>query len=339
MAPLYALILAGGASSRFWPLSGDAHPKYLLRPDGKRTLLQMAFDRASACAGPENVLVVTAGAQADGVRKALPALAAENLCIEPSRRDTAAAISLGCKVVAGRNSGADVLVLPADTLLEPGDALARAVDAARGQADFETAIHVFGVRPSHAEGAYGYIERGEPAGGGIFGVKSFVEKPGDAARALIARGFLWNVGCFLFRLDTFDRELAAHLPTHSNRLRPANPGAVTPEDYEGLQSISIDYGLIEKARNLRVCVVEATFDDIGTWDALLRSGSGGNQGALVTVAGRGNSVVAPGRAVAVVGESDLLIVADGERILVMKKGMGQQVKQAAQNAPEPKPDA
>lgn len=332
MPSLFAIILAGGASSRFWPLSGDEHPKYLLRPDGKRTLIELAFERALACTDAGRILVVTSAAQADGVRRALPALPAQNVCVEPARRDTAAAIGLGCKAVAAREADADVLVLPADTLIEPKGAFAAAVAAARAAPGVADAIHVFGVRPAEPQAGYGYIERGDALGNGVFAVRRFVEKPGDGARDLIARGFLWNVGCFLFRLATFDREMASHLPTHSQRLHPAQPGAVTAEDYTGLPSISIDYGLIEKARNLRVAVVEATFDDIGTWDALLRAGGAG-QGILIS-SGQGNIAIAPGRTVAVVGADDLLIVADGERILVMRKGAGQQVKQAAQKAAE-----
>jgi len=332
MTSLYALILAGGASSRFWPLSGDDHPKYLLRPDGARSLIELAFERALACTGAASrVLVVTSQAQAAGLIAALPALPPENLCVEPARRDTAAAITLGCKSVAGRATGADLLVLPADTLIEPANALADAVRAARAAPGYEGAIHVFGVRPGHAEGGYGYIEPGDKVGDNVFAARSFVEKPGERAADLVARGFLWNAGCFLFRLETFERELSNHLPTHSARLRPAAPGAVTPEDYNGLQSISIDYGVIEKVRNLRVATVEATFDDIGTWDALLRHGAG--QAVIGT--GAGNVAIAPGRTVAVVGADDLLVVAEGDRILVMRKGAGQQVKKIAKPGAEP----
>lgn len=333
MPSLFAIILAGGASSRFWPLSGDEHPKYLLRPDGKRTLIELAFERALACTDASRILVITSSAQAAGVRQALPGLPAENVCVEPARRDTAAAIGLGCKAVAARESGADVLVLPADTLIEPGSAFAAAVAAARAAPGAGDAIHVFGVRPAEPQGGYGYIERGEAMGGGVFAVKRFVEKPGEGARDLIARGFLWNVGCFLFRLAAFDREMASHLPAHSQRLHPAQPGSVSAEDYRGLPSISIDYGLIEKARNLRVAVVDATFDDIGTWDALLRAGAAG-QGRMIST-GNGNVAIAPGRTVAIVDADDLLVVADGDRILVMRKGAGQQVKQVARQAAEP----
>lgn len=332
---LFALILAGGASSRFWPLSGDEHPKYLLRPDGKESLLELAWQRATACTEAANILVVTSKAQAEGVRRALPQLDAGNLCLEPTRRDTAAAIALGCKAVAARDAAADVLVLNADTLIEPLDAFARAVNAARALPDYAGAIHVFGVKAARPEGAFGYIEPGSQVGPGVHAVASFVEKPGERAAELIKRGLLWNAGCFFFRLETFQREMATHLPALMDRLRPAGPGSVAEEDYNALQSISIDYGLIEKARNLRVALLDAEFDDIGTWDALLRRMPAGG---AVSIGGTGNAALAPGRTVAVVGESDLLVVAEGDKILVLKRGHGQQVKQAAQ-ALEPKRNA
>lgn len=337
MANLHALILAGGASSRFWPLSGDQHPKYLLRVNGSRRLIELAYTRAAACVPAGNIHVVTTRAQADGVRSALPDLPAGNLCIEPARRDTAAVIALGCKAIATREPGADVLVLPADTMVEPASALVAALNAARSAPGFESAIHVFGVPAARPEGGFGYIDRGKQVVPGVFGVNSFVEKPGDRAAAIVAKGFLWNIGCFLFRLTTFDRELATHMPELRKHIAPTKPGTVSTKDYEGLPSVSIDYGLIEKTTNLRVALVNATFDDVGTWDTLLRTGASGS-GTLVSVGGANNTAVAPGRTVAVVGESDLLVVADGDRILVMKRGAGQQVKQAAQ-ALEPNRDA
>jgi mannose-1-phosphate guanylyltransferase len=206
------------------------------------------------------------------------------------------------------------------------------VTAARNTPGAGEAIHVFGVAPTEPNGGFGYIERGDSLGDGVFVVRRFVEKPGDNAPDLIVRGFLWNTGCFLFRLETMAREMASHLPAHSNRLRPAHGGTVTPEDYRDLPAISIDYGVIEKARNLRVVVMQARFDDIGTWDALLRAGAA-VQGHLISI-GNGNVAIAPGRTVAVVGADDLLVVAEGNRILVMRKGAGQQVKQVAQKAAE-----
>jgi mannose-1-phosphate guanylyltransferase len=327
---LYALILAGGASSRFWPLSGDEHPKYLLRV-GDDSLLELAWRRARACTEAERILVVTSGAQSHAVRETLHELPARNLCVEPARRDTAAAIALGCKNVAARDAGADLLVLPADTLLEPTDALARGVSAARNAPGARDAIHVFGVKPGRPEGAFGHIQPAAEIAPGVFGVAKFIEKPGlERAREYNAAGWLWNAGCFLFSLAAFDRELRQHLPGHSTRLRPVTPEAVSEADYEGLEAVSIDYGLIEKVANLRVIRLDAAFDDVGTWDALADRLPQG-QGEAISVSGSGNLAVGDAL-VAVVGVSNLLVVAHGGRVLVLQRGHGQQVKEAARRA-------
>lgn len=329
MPDLYSIILAGGASSRFWPLSGDAHPKYLLKPDGEHTLLEMAWARALECTEARKILVVTAAPQAHLIREALPGLDSANLCIEPARRDTAAAITLGCKRVHALDPDADVLVLPADTLLEPANALSGGVAAARQQAGYRDAIHVFGVRPAAAHPAFGYIQPGGALGAGVSDVKGFKEKPGaELATRLIADGYLWNIGCFLFALQTYQSELHSHLPQHSRRLKPAEPDVVSERDYVELESISIDFGLIEKTANLRVVSLDAAFDDIGTWDALLDrlEQSGNPPEQAVSIGGERNYAAGEAVQIAVVGESDLLVVVSNGRVLVLKRGHGQDVK-------------
>jgi mannose-1-phosphate guanylyltransferase len=329
MADLYCIILAGGASSRFWPLSGDEHPKYLLKPDGDRTLIELAWRRAAMCTQTSRIVVVTADAQAHMVREALPDLDASMLCVEPARRDTAAAIALGCKRVFSQDSDADVLVLPADTLLEPPDALAQGVKLARVQTGYRDAIHIFAVNPARAEGGFGYIEPGEEIAPGVIKVRGFKEKPGPSQAVEFAkRGYLWNVGCFLFSLATFDRELRKHLPQHSTRLRPVVADQPTEADYELLDSISIDFGVIEKVDNLRAVRLDAAFDDIGTWDALLNrlEKSGRGPGQAISVGGAGNVAAGEATSVAVVGESNLLIVVSGGNVLVLNRGHGQDVK-------------
>jgi mannose-1-phosphate guanylyltransferase len=326
MANLFAIILAGGASSRFWPLSGDEHPKYLLRPDGERTLLELAWARAALCTS--RIVVVTSGPQAHLLREALPDLDASMLCVEPARRDTAAAIALGCKRVFALDPDADVLVLPADTLLEPPNALADGVKLARAQAGYRDAIHVFGVNPARAEGGFGYIDPGDQIAPGVVKVRGFKEKPGrEQAAEFSKRGYLWNIGCFLFSLATFDRELRKHLPAHSTRLRPVVPGEPTEADYEVLDSISIDFGLIEKVENLRAVKLDAEFDDIGTWDALLNRLEKAGQQPAQAISVEGTANFAAGEAtVAVVGESNLLVVVSNGKVLVLKRGHGQDVK-------------
>lgn len=334
MADLYAIILAGGASSRFWPLSGDEHPKYLLKPDGDHSLLQLAYTRALACTEAPRVLIVTNATQSRRIAAALADLPKENLLVEPARRDTAAAITLGVREIERRARDAHVLVLPSDQIIEPDAALAEGVKLARARADFGEFIHVFAIKPRRAEGGFGYIETGDEITPQLSAVRSFREKPGEeAARKLIEnkRNF-WNAGCFLFALPTFDRELNKHMPSHSSRLRPAGDGMIDPAMYEQLEPISIDFGMLERCQALRAILLDAEFDDIGTWDALLArlEKAGKPPRAALSVGGSRNNVVADGgELVGVAGDSDLLVVVNGKRVLVLKKGAGQSVKEIA----------
>ena len=329
MPNLYAIILAGGASARFWPLSGDDNPKYLLKPDGDHTLLDLAWQRATQCTDASKVIVVTTAPQAHLIREALPGLESSNLCVEPARRDTAAAVTLGCKRVHALDADADVLVLPADTLLEPADALCDGVKSARETDAYREAIHVFGVKPASAHPGFGYIQPGGSLGHGVHKVSGFKEKPGvEQATEMLTQGYLWNIGCFLFALETYQRELHAHLPQHSSRLKPAEPEQVSEQDYAELESISIDFGLIEKSSNLRVVKLEAEFDDVGSWDALLNrlEKSGRPPEQAITIGGAGNVAAGDAAQVAVVGESNLLVVISNGKVLVLKRGHAQDVK-------------
>lgn len=334
MAELFALILAGGASSRFWPLCGDEHPKYLLKPDGEHSLLHLAHARALACTEASRVLVVTTASQARRVAAALPALPAKNLLVEPARRDTAAAITLGVREIERRAKDAHILVLPSDQIIEPDAALAEGVARARARGDFGEFIHVFAIAPRRAEGSFGYIETGDEITNRLHTVRAFREKPGDegARRLLENRRNFWNAGCFLFALPAFDRELNRHLPSHSSRLRPAGDGMIDPAIYQELEPVSIDFGMMERCTALRAILIDADFDDIGTWDALLArlEKAGRPPRAALSVGGSRNNVVAEGgELVAVAGDSDLLVVVSGKRVLVLKKGAGQSVKEIA----------
>ena len=334
MADLYGIILAGGASSRFWPLSGDEHPKYLLKPDGEHSLLQLAFDRALACTARERVFVVTNASQSRRIALSLPGLSTDNLLIEPARRDTAAAIALACREIGIHDPNAHMLVLPADQILDPAKALSEAVKLARNTPDFSEFIHVFAIKPRRAEGAFGYIEIGEAITERLHKVASFKEKPGeDAAKRLLEnRRNYWNAGCFLFALPAFDRELNKHLPSHSSRLRPAADGMIDVSSYEQLEPVSIDFGLLEHCIALRAVLLDADFDDIGTWDALLARLEKSNRPArqALSALGGGNTVIAEGgELIGVVGLFDVLVIVSDKRVLVLKKGAGQGVKEIA----------
>jgi len=341
----WCVILAGGASARFWPVDGDSHPKYLLRPDGTRTLIEMAWERALSVADASRVMVVTGRAQAETVAACLPGLAHENLVVEPSRRDTLPAIGLGVAEVLrrGANESDVVVVTPSDSWLRPSDAIGMALtQAVAAEALDESRLCCFTVRATEPKTGFGYLELAMAEGDRNFvEVKSFVEKP-DAVRAAkyVASGHHhWNTGSFACRVGAFVFAMDAAQPGAMRHLKACAEALANDEDvraresFELLPLVSIDYGLMERAPHVAAIPLPVEFDDIGSWDALAEHGglvemSESRDGISVTGVDSENCAAYGVGSVAFVGCQDLVVVREGDRILVMRRGHGQSVKQA-----------
>ena len=207
---LYALILAGGSGSRFWPLSRNARPKQLLSLFDNETLIEKAINRLEGLVPTENILVLTNEAQLDAVRAVLPQLPEENIVAEPARRDTAPAIALAAGWIAARNPEATMLVLPADQLVLKDAAFREVLAAAAWAAEKEEAIVTLGIKPDWACPSYGYIERGDiiaeapGSGAAVREVTTFREKPSvETAQSYLESGrFSWNAGIFVWTVPT-----------------------------------------------------------------------------------------------------------------------------------------
>lgn len=332
--PVYAIILAGGASSRYWPYDGDETPKYALKPDGKTELLRSAWERCLSVAPAEQVLVVTAERQSARVQTILPALPAQNLLVEPCRRDTMAAVAYGVETVHRRNADGIAVITPADVLLTPNDAFAAPLALAREKGLLDGRLFSFGITPDSPHTGYGYLEKGEELAAGIFQAKRFVEKPDrETAQGYLESGnFLWNSGSFAWRaadfLDALDR---FHPGTLANlRAFADTPGSERErrvELFSKLVATSVDYGIMEKAESVGVFALAAGFDDIGTWDALERYGHFAD-GDTLLVDSKDCAARTDGR-VAFVGCNDLIVVQHGDDLLVMHKDYGQKVKEVS----------
>ena len=333
---LHAVIMAGGGGTRFWPRSRQKKPKQFLSLVGERTLLQQTLDRIEALAPAEKSWVITSAAHRDECSRQLPELPTQNIVGEPCGRDTAACIGLGAALIARRDPEAVMIVMPADHVIEPAQEFRRAVQAAEQLvAENPAALVTIGIPPTFPATGYGYIHRGEAQGHRlnvpVFRVRQFREKPSfDAAQQMLATGeYFWNSGIFVWRASTILKALEDNQPQLYAAVQriamewfSPNREEVLRAEYEGLTKISIDYAVMEKAKEVLVAQAPYKWDDVGSWLALERMHpqDGDNNTILAKHCGitTKNCVIVgdSDMLLTTVGVENLLIVQDGDAILV-----------------------
>ncbi len=354
---LHAVLMVGGAGTRFWPLSRKKTPKYLLPIVGDKSMLEQTVDRIAPLVPPERVFCITSQSQAPGIRRALPRLPKANVIGEPMGRDSAACVALAAVIVHNRDPDATILCMPGDNLIKQSGKFRQVVRAAARVAQAGSLV-TFGIKPAAPETRFGYIQRGAriPAGKGpkAFKVRRFTEKPDlkTAKRMLASGAYYWNSGNFVWRADVILGEFAKHAPKlHAavERVRPAlgtrREAAAIRREYEKLEKISIDYAVMEKARD--VAVVEATFDwdDVGSWTALERHHARDKAGNTLlgkTLMLDSEDCIVSGDAdhlVAAVGLEDVIIVHTKDATLVCPKDRANDVKAIVQELERTKQDS
>ena len=350
----YALILAGGSGTRFWPLSRNNKPKQLLDLFGTGTLLEQTIKRLEGLVPLENIIILTNSQQVEAVRKVAPMLPAENVFAEPAKRDTAPAVALGIGLVAARNPDAVMMVLPADQLIQDTAAYQAVMNDALEIAEKSDGLVTIGIRPTWPCPSYGYIERGERArvpGTDCehppFEVKRFREKPSPelAEQFLNAGGFSWNAGMFVWSLSTVIAQLATHAPELADFVselrRSKDIAATVAAQFPKLTPISIDYALMENAE--RVLNIEATFDwdDVGSWVSIAKYlTDGGNDNRInqaVSQIDSQNNIVFnanPAIHIALLGVDDLIVVQTGDSLLIANRHQADAIKKLSDLLPE-----
>ena len=345
---LFAVIMAGGSGTRFWPLSRGATPKQLLGILGGPTMIQATVARLHPLIPPERVLVVTTAALAEETRRQLPMLKPEHVIAEPVGRDTAACVCLAAVLIERIAPGATMVLLPADQIIEPADAFQRALAVGAGHAR-DGKLVTFGIAPRFPATGYGYIRVGaamvDADGVGVNRVERFVEKPDEAtAKAYLAEGaYRWNAGIFSWRSDVVLGELDQHCPWLTAALMPladhwGRPDFAAALDriYQPLRKISIDYALMEKAKEIVVVTGGFAWDDLGSWDALYdhlpRDLAGViSRGDVLPLDCRDSLLFNAGRQTLVVqGVQGLTVVVTPDAILILPKGRSQDVKLAVE---------
>ena len=347
--PACAVLLAGGRGTRFWPRSRTRTPKQLLNIVGRETMVRQTVARLESLVPPRNLWVVTNTDQAAAVRRELRAVPASHVLAEPVGRNTAAAIGLAAVHLAREHGDALMAVLPSDAYIRDVARYRALARVALEQAQTPGSMVVLGIPPTHAETGYGYIERGagmgRPRGVTSYSVRRFTEKPAlPLARKYVASGrHFWNAGMFFWRVSTFLENLQRFLPDTHDALREIAKTIGTRRYdsalhriYPRLESISVDYAIMEPATRLpgrpRVSVIPAKigWSDIGSWAAvyeLLAKKRGENvaAGPSFTLDAAGNYFWSPKKLVAAIGVRDLVLVETDDALLLCSRERSQDV--------------
>ena len=335
----WAVILAGGVGSRFWPLSTPARPKQLLALATAKPLLIDALARLAPLVPPERTLVLTNAGLVDAIAALAPRVPRGNLIAEPRPAGTAAALAWAALEIQ-RRAGDDAVMssVHADWAVRDDDAFRRMLAAAADAAERHHALVTVGVVPDRPDTGFGYIQPGEALDGGIRRVSRFVEKPNRAqAERMIADGYLWNSGIFVWRVGDFLAEVRAHTPEIAPHLAQHGDdlaaffGAVT-------SGIAVDVGVLERSGRVLVLRGDFGWDDVGTWAALRRvreRDADGNAvaGNVHTLEARGNVVHAEGNGVVLYGVDDLVVVTRDGLTLVTTIDKAADLKTLIQSLP------
>ena len=348
MPNVYAVIMAGGVGSRFWPRSREKSPKQLLEIVDKGTMIQNTYKRISDLIDAKNILVVTNKLQKQAVVKQLPDIPAENIIVEPIGRNTAPCIGLASLFVRRMDPEAVMVVLPADHVLQDEEEFRRVLRLAIWVAYESNKLITVGIHPTRPETGYGYIQVIDEDDGtnpyfsrGVYRVKTFAEKPNasTAQQFLRSGDFLWNSGMFIWRVDAVLREIEKLLPElHQELVKieeaigSAKYDLVVETAYRIIRNISIDYGVMEKAKDVYVIKGNFGWSDVGSWDEVYRISGKDERGNMVTgktfLQETKNTIVYAGdKFVATVGVEGLIVIVTDDAVLVCKQGQSQEVKE------------
>ncbi|SHJ81317.1 mannose-1-phosphate guanylyltransferase [Pseudozobellia thermophila] len=339
----YAVLMAGGVGSRFWPISTSSYPKQFHDMLGTGdTLIQKTFKRLNKFVPTENILILTNERYNDLVLEQLPMVGQEQVVLEPAMRNTAPCILYAALKIQKMNPEGVMIVAPSDHWIEDEEAFAADVTTCFEKCAQEEVLCTLGIKPSFPNTGFGYIEFDKNSGEGIKKVNQFREKPDyETAKEFLAQGnFLWNAGIFMWGVKTIVNAFKKYQPGQYGLFGAGMSHYNTPgeadfirENYPKAENISIDYAILENSKS--IYVLPATFDwnDLGTWGSLYdKLDKDGNQNAVVNSRviaeeASGNMIRSPkGKVVVIDGLNDYIIVDKEEVLLIYPKSKEQDIK-------------
>jgi len=333
--------MAGGIGSRFWPRSKKRKPKQLLRIFGENTMIQDTVNRLVGLVPRKNIIIITNEVQKERLMEQLPKIAEENILAEPFGKNTAAAIGLASVLINKMDEDAVILTFPADHLIADVEEFQNTLKNAAKFAYQSKGLGTIGITPTHPETGYGYIQFDENSiDEEIYKVITFAEKPNieTAKRFLKTGDFLWNSGMFIWHISAILREIEKHLPDLYKGIKTIEKSigtekfpSVLKKVYGQLKSISIDYGVMEKSKDVFLIKGDFGWNDVGSWEAVYQlSEKDTNENAFIgdvySMESQDNYVFSPQKFTAVIGASNMIIINTKDALLVCNRKNSQDVK-------------
>lgn len=349
---IYAVIMAGGSGTRFWPKSTKAHPKQFLNLFGKSSMIQDTVERLEGFISPENVMVVTNQDYVEIVKKQLPKTADNDVIGEVVARNTAPCVAAAAALLHKKDPDSVMVILPADHKIENPAEFKKVLNAAVETAKNQESLVTIGIEPGHPETGYGYIRFDENrsfemSGKSAYKVKNFTEKPDEptAQKFLESGDYLWNSGMFIWKTSVIIDAFKNYLPDVYSQMKVLmdSNGSQTDIDnfYQACPSVSIDYGIMEKAETVHVIPGDFGWNDVGSWKAVYDLSEKDQDGNVVSetpvsIQKSSSNLIhsESGKIIALVGVENLAVVETDQAILVLNLDESQTVKDVVEELKE-----
>jgi mannose-1-phosphate guanylyltransferase len=345
MTKVFLQVMAGGSGTRFWPRSTSSHPKQLLELGAQGSLLRQTLARFEGIVAREQTWILTTGALEAAVRKDVGE--GPRILAEPQARTTAPCLFWAAKEAEKIDPNSVLLVMPSDHLIGDVVKFRASVEQAIEWASRRPELVTLGIRPTRPETGYGYLELGEPKSEECVELRRFVEKPDlKRAKEFVDSGrYLWNGGMFIWKTSEILRAFATHMPEMERAWQAW--GGDGAKAYAQFTATSIDFGVMEKARNVVTFPIDCGWDDLGSWTSMedLASRMGWTMpfgtrvaGEVVAVDSQGCIVDAKDRLVALLGVEDLIVVSSGQALLVARKDRAQDIRAIVDGVKKTRPE-
>ncbi|MFA4838718.1 MAG: mannose-1-phosphate guanylyltransferase [Candidatus Neomarinimicrobiota bacterium] len=340
---MYAVIIAGGVGKRFWPRSRRERPKQLLNIVGEQSMLKLTYERLRQICDEKKIYVIAGSSLKEAILRDLTEIPEKNVVVEPSGKNTAPAIGLVAAIIMDKDPNAVIGIFPSDHLISDVGAFKNSVMTGYRFARDHVALVTFGITPTRPATGYGYIQMDKsvaPVDEDVYKVKTFAEKPllRTAIRFLESGEFLWNSGMFIWKgasimnaIKLFLPELHDSLQEIARAIGTPNYDAVLKTQWATIRGVSIDYGVMEKAKNVYVVAGNFDWSDVGSWDAvyeLMPKDENNNIliGDITAIDSSGCYVYSRKNVVATIGVKDLIVIQSKDSILIVHRNESEKVK-------------